>query len=61
MALLAEAQSLKAKKEKLDKKCNIVSKEEASAIKADGKAWYIKPCCPTLIMQNLTTSLNGWF
>ncbi|XP_057422801.1 60S ribosomal protein L4-like [Lotus japonicus] len=39
-ALLAEAQRLQAKKEKLDKKRKIVSKEEASAIKAAGKAWY---------------------
>ncbi|XAR69025.1 hypothetical protein NMG60_11000469 [Bertholletia excelsa] len=40
MALLAEAQRLKAKKEKLDKKRKQISKEEASAIKAAGKAWY---------------------
>ncbi|XP_058724289.1 large ribosomal subunit protein uL4-like [Vicia villosa] len=40
MALLAEAQRLKSKKEKLDKKRKTVSKEEASAIKAAGKAWY---------------------
>ncbi|XP_057436198.1 60S ribosomal protein L4 [Lotus japonicus] len=40
MALLAEAQRLQAKKEKLDKMRKIVSKEEASAIKAAGKAWY---------------------
>ncbi|TKY45553.1 60S ribosomal protein L4-1 [Spatholobus suberectus] len=40
MALLAEKQRVVAKKEKLDKKRNIVSKEEASAIKAAGKAWY---------------------
>ncbi|XP_054820430.1 60S ribosomal protein L4 [Prosopis cineraria] len=40
MALLAEAQRVKAKKEKLDKKRKSVPKEEASAIKAAGKAWY---------------------
>ncbi|KAF7804499.1 60S ribosomal protein L4-like [Senna tora] len=40
MALLAEAERVKAKKEKLDKKRKSVSKEEASAIKAAGKAWY---------------------
>ncbi|CAL5208085.1 unnamed protein product [Lathyrus oleraceus] len=40
MALLAEAERLKSKKEKLDKKRKTVSKEEASAIKAAGKAWY---------------------
>jgi large subunit ribosomal protein L4e len=40
MALLAEAERVKAKKEKLDKKRKTVSKEEASAIKAAGKAWY---------------------
>ncbi|XP_054785292.1 60S ribosomal protein L4-like [Prosopis cineraria] len=40
MALLAEAQRVKAKKEKLDKKRSSLSKEEASAIKAAGKAWY---------------------
>ncbi|XP_027352051.1 60S ribosomal protein L4-like isoform X2 [Abrus precatorius] len=39
MSLLAEAQRVKAKKEKLDKKRTTVSKE-ASAIKAAGKAWY---------------------
>ncbi|XP_058777635.1 large ribosomal subunit protein uL4 [Vicia villosa] len=39
-ALLAEAQRVKAKAEKLDKKRKTVSKEEASAIKAAGKAWY---------------------
>ncbi|KAI5397624.1 60S ribosomal protein L4 [Lathyrus oleraceus] len=40
MALLAEAERLKSKKEKLDKKRKTISKEEASAIKAAGKAWY---------------------
>ncbi|KAJ7977020.1 60S ribosomal protein L4 [Quillaja saponaria] len=40
MALLAEAQRLKAKQEKLDKKRKQVPKEEATAIKAAGKAWY---------------------
>lgn len=40
MALLAEAQRLKAKKEKLDKKRSTVSKEEATTIRAAGKAWY---------------------
>ncbi|OIV90483.1 hypothetical protein TanjilG_18667 [Lupinus angustifolius] len=41
MALLAEEQRVKAKKEKLDKKRkNNVPKEEASAIRAAGKAWY---------------------
>ncbi|XP_022145633.1 60S ribosomal protein L4 [Momordica charantia] len=40
MSLLAEAQRVKAKKEKLDKKRNIIPKEDASAIKAAGKAWY---------------------
>ncbi|KAK4749223.1 hypothetical protein SAY87_026672 [Trapa incisa] len=39
MALLAEEQRVKAKKEKLDKK-RTISKEDASAIKAAGKAWY---------------------
>ncbi|KAE8671641.1 60S ribosomal protein L4-1 [Hibiscus syriacus] len=40
MSLLAEAQRVKAKKEKLDKKRKPISKEEASAIKSAGKAWY---------------------
>ncbi|KAJ4979376.1 hypothetical protein NE237_010156 [Protea cynaroides] len=40
MALLAEAQRVKAKKEKLDKKRKPISKEEAAAVKAAGKAWY---------------------
>ncbi|KAJ6796661.1 putative 60S ribosomal protein L4-1 [Iris pallida] len=40
MSLLAEAQRVKAKAEKLDKKRSKVSKEEASAIKAAGKSWY---------------------
>ncbi|KAK7267599.1 hypothetical protein RIF29_20277 [Crotalaria pallida] len=40
-ALLAEELRIKAKKEKLDKKRKTtVSKEEASAIRAAGKAWY---------------------
>ncbi|OIW01637.1 hypothetical protein TanjilG_14636 [Lupinus angustifolius] len=41
MALLAEEQRLKAKKEKLDKKRKTtVSKDDATAIRAAGKAWY---------------------
>ncbi|XP_050209724.1 60S ribosomal protein L4 [Mercurialis annua] len=40
MSLLAEAQRIKSKKEKLDQKRVPVSKEEATAIKAAGKAWY---------------------
>lgn len=40
MALLAEAERVKAKKEKLDKKRTQVSKEEATKIQAAGKAWY---------------------
>ncbi|XP_057955949.1 large ribosomal subunit protein uL4 [Malania oleifera] len=40
MALLAEAQRVKAKKEKLDEKRKQVPKEEAAAINAAGKAWY---------------------
>ncbi|TXG70125.1 hypothetical protein EZV62_005060 [Acer yangbiense] len=40
MSLLAEAQRVKAKKEKLDKKRKPVTKEEAIAIKAAGKAWH---------------------
>ncbi|XP_054805316.1 60S ribosomal protein L4-like [Prosopis cineraria] len=40
MALLAEAQRVKAKQEKLNKKRKCLPKEEASAIKAAGKAWY---------------------
>ncbi|KAA8549520.1 hypothetical protein F0562_001462 [Nyssa sinensis] len=40
MALLAEAQRTKAKKEKLDKKRKQVTKEEAASIKGAGKAWY---------------------
>ncbi|KAA0044041.1 hypothetical protein IC582_009464 [Cucumis melo] len=39
MSLLAEAQRVKAKKEKLDKKRSI-PKEDAAAVKAAGKAWY---------------------
>ncbi|XP_077225125.1 large ribosomal subunit protein uL4-like [Tasmannia lanceolata] len=40
MALLAEAQRVKAKKEKLDKKRKELPKDEATAIKAAGKSWY---------------------
>ncbi|VVB12998.1 unnamed protein product [Arabis nemorensis] len=40
MSLLAEAQRVKSKKEKLEKKRKIGTKEEAQAIKAAGKAWY---------------------
>ncbi|CAN7112861.1 60S ribosomal protein L4-1 [Brassica rapa] len=40
MSLLAEAQRVKAKKEKLTKKRKTVTKEEALAIKAAGKSWY---------------------
>ncbi|KAH9735520.1 hypothetical protein WN944_003795 [Citrus x changshan-huyou] len=40
MSLLAEAQRVKAKKEKLDKKRKPITKEEAAAIKSAGKAWY---------------------
>ncbi|CAA0836463.1 60S ribosomal protein L4-1 [Striga hermonthica] len=40
MALLAEAERVKAKKEKLDKKRKQTTKEEASSIKSAGKAWY---------------------
>ncbi|XP_058098294.1 large ribosomal subunit protein uL4-like [Magnolia sinica] len=40
MALLAEAQRVKAKKEKLDKKRKQLPKAEAAAIKSAGKAWY---------------------
>ncbi|KAK1312703.1 60S ribosomal protein L4 [Acorus calamus] len=40
MALLAEEQRVKSKNEKLDKKRKQLSKEEAAAIKAAGKAWY---------------------
>ncbi|KAH7866099.1 hypothetical protein Vadar_015553 [Vaccinium darrowii] len=40
MALLAEAQRVKSKKEKLDAKRKQISKEEATTIKAAGKAWY---------------------
>ncbi|XP_022748479.1 60S ribosomal protein L4-like [Durio zibethinus] len=40
MSLLAEAQRVKAKKEKLDKKRKPISKEEATVIKSAGKAWY---------------------
>ncbi|KAJ6913765.1 60S ribosomal protein L4-like [Populus alba x Populus x berolinensis] len=40
MALLAEAERVKAKKEKLDRKRKPVSKEELAAAKAAGKAWY---------------------
>ncbi|KAI3988476.1 hypothetical protein MKX01_026290 [Papaver californicum] len=40
MDLLAEAQCVKAKKEKLEKKRTNISKEESVAIRAAGKAWY---------------------
>ncbi|XP_072951548.1 large ribosomal subunit protein uL4z-like [Typha angustifolia] len=40
MALLAEAERVKAKKEKLEKKRSPLTKEEASKIKAAGKSWY---------------------
>ncbi|XP_015867541.1 large ribosomal subunit protein uL4 [Ziziphus jujuba] len=40
MALLAEAQRVKSKKEKLDRKRKPITKEEAAAIKSAGKAWY---------------------
>ncbi|MQL90051.1 hypothetical protein Taro_022648 [Colocasia esculenta] len=40
MALLAEAQRVKAKKEKLDKKRSPIAKDEAAAIRAAGKGWY---------------------
>eukprot|EP00262_Sarcandra_glabra_P001657 TRINITY_DN1177_c0_g1_i1.p1 TRINITY_DN1177_c0_g1~~TRINITY_DN1177_c0_g1_i1.p1 ORF type:complete len:408 (+),score=18.76 TRINITY_DN1177_c0_g1_i1:60-1283(+) len=40
MSLLAEAQRVKAKKEKLDKKRKELPKAEATAIKAAGRAWY---------------------
>ncbi|KAF5175657.1 60S ribosomal protein L4 [Thalictrum thalictroides] len=40
MSLLAEAQRVKAKKEKLEKKRKAIPKEEAAAIRDAGKAWY---------------------
>ncbi|XP_065865793.1 large ribosomal subunit protein uL4-like [Euphorbia lathyris] len=40
MSLLAEAERVKSKKEKLDRKRKTATKEEAAAIKAAGKAWY---------------------
>lgn len=40
MALLAEAQRVKAKQEKLNAKRKQITKEEASTIKAAGKGWY---------------------
>ncbi|KAL1819576.1 hypothetical protein ACET3Z_014445 [Daucus carota] len=40
MSLLAEAQRVKSKKEKLDQKRQPLSKEEATKIKAAGKGWY---------------------
>ncbi|XP_057472197.1 60S ribosomal protein L4 [Actinidia eriantha] len=40
MALLAEEQRVKAKKEKLDKKRKQISKEAATTIKGSGRAWY---------------------
>ncbi|KAL0736719.1 hypothetical protein Bca4012_012929 [Brassica carinata] len=39
-SLLVDAQRVKSKKEKLEKKRKPVTKEEAQAIKAAGKAWY---------------------
>lgn len=42
MALLAEAQRVKAKHEKLDKKRKPITKDEASAIKSASKSWYKK-------------------
>ena len=40
MSLLAEAQRVKAKKEKLDKKRHQVTKEEAFAIRSASSSWY---------------------
>ncbi|WCJ41656.1 60S ribosomal protein L4 [Euphorbia peplus] len=40
MSLLAEAQRVKSKAEKLERKRKTATKEEATAIKAAGKAWY---------------------
>ncbi|KAK1400115.1 60S ribosomal protein L4 [Heracleum sosnowskyi] len=40
MSLLAEAQRVKSKKEKLDQKRKPLSKEEATKIKAASKGWY---------------------
>ncbi|KAJ8563367.1 hypothetical protein K7X08_031819 [Anisodus acutangulus] len=40
MSLLAEAQRVKAKKEKLDKKRHTITKEEASAIRGASHSWY---------------------
>lgn len=40
MALLAEAERVKAKEEKLERKRKPITKEEAAAIKAAGKSWY---------------------
>ncbi|CAA6653724.1 unnamed protein product [Spirodela intermedia] len=40
VALLTEAQRIKSKKEKLDKKRTKLPKEEAAAIRAAGKSWY---------------------
>lgn len=40
MSLLAEAQRVKAKKEKLDKKRHQITKEEASSIRSAGTAWF---------------------
>ncbi|GFP83738.1 60S ribosomal protein l4-1 [Phtheirospermum japonicum] len=40
MALLAEAQRVKAKQEKLEKKRKPISKEEAAKIQSAGKSWY---------------------
>ncbi|XP_047962353.1 60S ribosomal protein L4-like [Salvia hispanica] len=40
MALLAEAQRVKAKQDKLEKKRKPITKEEAAAIKSASKGWY---------------------
>nr|AHA84246.1 60S ribosomal protein L4 [Phaseolus vulgaris] len=56
MALLAEKQRLVAKKEKLDQKRNNVSKEEASAIRAAGKAWY-----QTMVSDSDYTEFDNFF
>ncbi|ESQ46471.1 hypothetical protein EUTSA_v10000184mg [Eutrema salsugineum] len=40
MSLLAEAERVKSKKEKLERKRKPISKEESAKIKAAGKAWY---------------------
>ncbi|KAI9122053.1 hypothetical protein K1719_006742 [Acacia pycnantha] len=55
MSLMAEAQCEKAKKEKLDEKRKSVSKEEASAIKAAGKAW-----CQTMVSDSDYTEFENF-